>query len=123
MSDSQDNVKAVVGLILIAFFALAVPSCYAMRGRGGYGPERVTTATVKSKHVDARDKGSSYMLTTDKGTFEVDNGILLGLWNADELYGNIEVGKTYEFTTSGRESANMFWQQYPYITKAVEVKK
>ena len=126
MSDSSENKAKIVGTLgLLLIFAIAFPSCYALRGRGGYGSTSFVTATVKTKHVDSGGKNadSSYMVTTDKGTFEVDNGILLGIWNSDEIYGYLEVGHTYQFWIRGSESKNMFWQQYPYITRATKVQK
>ena len=63
------------------------------------------------------------MLTTDKGTFKVNNGLLIWTWNEDEIYGQIEVGKTYEFTTKGNRVVFLcILQYYPYITNVKLVK-
>lgn len=109
------KVYVVCSLILVALlFGL-----WFSFGIGGMGPTNNVTATVISKHVDTEgvsgDVSSSYMVVTDNGTFEVDNGLLLELWNADELYGVIQIGKTYTFTTKGNRYTNMFIQVYPYI--------
>jgi outer membrane phospholipase A len=78
---------------------------------------------VISKHVDIQkssDSSSShYMVATNMGIFEVDNGIMLDVWNSDEIYGALEVGKTYTITTKGERVVGMFFQSYPYVIKVV----
>lgn len=88
---------------------------------GGMGPTNHVTGTVLSKHFDSTKDGSNFMVTTDNGTFEVDNGFLLDTWNADELYGSIVIGKKYSFTTKGNKHVNFWMQSYPYIVSAQEV--
>lgn len=114
-------------LICIAIIAIVVAmvggfgGCF---GVGGCGPTNsVQHATVQRLWVDNLGKGgSAYMVGTDKGVFEVDNGIMLGMWNADEVYGSLHQGKTYDFVTKGRKIQSFFMQEYPRITSAVEVK-
>jgi len=121
MQNSNPIMFAAV-VIIVVVLAIAIPfSC----GIGGFGPENEYDVTVLSKHVDIEsthtDDGTttstSYMVTTDKGTFEVDNGILLDVWNADEIYGQLQEGKKYRITTKGKQYVNMFMQEYPYIVK------
>jgi hypothetical protein len=124
-SRSDDSWASILGglfvLFVILFFAFGLRAC---NRAGGFGPEAsVKEATVITKHVDAGKNSSSYMVTTDKGTYEVDNGFLLGIWNADEIYGVMEVGKTYNLTVEGEKTVWWFIQYYPYITKVEEVKK
>lgn len=90
-------------------------------GIGGWGPTSTVDAKVLKTYVDVSkdDEGGStshYMVITDKGSFEIDNGFLLGMWNADDMFGKIQEGKTYRFTTKGRRYQNMFMQEMPYIT-------
>jgi hypothetical protein len=111
----------IIGLIAVtAFTAIGAP----IMGIGGFGPEKsISHATVISKHVDIQKSSDStsshYMVATNMGTFEVDNGFLLGIWNSDEIYGGLEIGKTYTFTTKGEKVVGMFFQYYPYIIKAI----
>jgi hypothetical protein len=90
-------------------------------GIGGFGPTREVVALVKEKHIDRSSDSSHYMVITDQGGFEVDNGLLLGLWNADELYGSIKVDHSYRFVTKGRRWVNVAMQTYPYIVSATEL--
>lgn len=110
----------------VLFFLFACAGCLwfnywinASYGTGGYGPVRQYSVVVVSKHIDAQDDSSSYMVTTDVGTFEVDNGPLLDVWNADVIYGNIVPGQHYCFTAKGNTVTNWYMQQYPYIQKVV----
>jgi len=81
------------------------------------------SVTVTDKHIDhSTDDGSHYMVTTDKGVFEVDNGPFIDVWNADEIYGNLHIGKKYNIKTKGIKAVNMFAQWYPYITAYEEAR-
>lgn len=110
--------KCIMGIILIVALCL-IGSCSAeiFMGVGIFGPTRNQTVKVVSKHVDTTSNhGSHYMVTTDKGTYEVDNGFILGVWNADELYGRLNENMTYDIRARGNRVVNMFIQGYPYIT-------
>lgn len=115
--------KTIVVLVIVLFVALFAIG--PILGTGGFGPENTVQATVTRCYVDVSGSGdhseSHYMVSTDKGIFEVNNGIFLGVWNADELYGSLIPGKTYIFTTKGRKVVNFFFQEYPYIIAAREV--
>jgi len=87
---------------------------------GGTGPTNNLVVTVESKHIDTSHKESHYMVVTDKGAFEVANGLFLGIYNADEVYGHMQQGKTYAVTTKGVRMVNLFMQEYPYIVSATE---
>lgn len=107
---------------LLFLLAAILGSCVAhpMLGVNGYGPEKTYDVTIVSKHIDAQKDSSSYMVNGDTQTFEVDNGILLGVWNADVVYGQIIVGERYCITAKGNRVTNFWMQQYPYI---LEVKQ
>lgn len=89
-------------------------------GVEGHGPVRQYDVVVVSKHIDAQKDSSSYMVNGDTQTFEVDNGPLLGMWNADVVYGQIIVGERYCFTAKGNQVTDWWWQQYPYILEVVK---
>ncbi len=114
-------------LSLIAVVVIAVVWYFFMSGIdqllgvGGFGPTRQYSVLVTNKHVDAQKDSSSYMVTTifndAPKVFEVDNGVRLGIWNADEIYGLIVIGERYCFVARGNEVTNFWLQQYPYILK------
>ena len=90
------------------------------QGIGGFGPEYVNQVTIQRLYVDG-GKSSHYMVGTDQGVFEVDN-LYLGaqVFNSDELYSQLEVGKTYTLKIKGNKVINWFIQEYPYI---IEIQK
>lgn len=108
----------IVGLIVLPLLLNLV------LGLGGLGPERVLIIKVNRMYVDsAGENGSHYMLSSTNGEiFEVDNGLFLGVWNADEIYGNMKEGGEYRITTKGNKVTNFFIQHYPYIVKAEELR-
>lgn len=104
---------AIVGII---FAAALIP--FAI-GAGGFGPTNKHVVTVTRLYVDHSGSGDSatshYMVGTDKGVFEVDNGILLGIWNADELYASLRENHRYSVVTKGNRVVSWYAQEYPYI--------
>ena len=106
---------------LVTLAILAIAAIYAvipaLFGAGSFGPTRLETIKVNRLYVDGGKESSHYMVGTDKGVFEIDNGWFLGVANADELYSTLEVGKTYQVTTEGNKFVNWLYQEYPYITK------
>ena len=114
-------VVVIIGLLASMFMS----SCQGGWSTGTMlgAPVNSVTARVISKHVDySRHNESHYMVSTTSGTFEVQNGFLLDMWNADEVYGQIEPGHTYTFHTRGVKVVNAFMQEYPYILSAQESK-
>lgn len=114
------KVKIVIALILFLIFVLPLFSYWSL-GICPFGPDRTLNVRVLNKHVDIGSSAkestskSHYMVTTDQGTFEVDNLFFLWVWNADELYGKLQEGRTYTITARGNKVVNMFFQEYPYI--------
>ena len=112
--------------LLFVLIVLAIAAALfspVILGVGGFGPRQEITTQVISKHVDVGHHHSHYMVTTNAGTFEVDNGLMLGMWNSDEVYGRLQEGKTYELTVAGREYVNFFMQHYRFITAGKQVTK
>ena len=115
--------KSITGIAILIFFVVIVVclplNCWM--GVGGWGPQQTWDILVTGKHVDysgsGDEKKSHYMVGTDQGAFEVDNGWLLGIWNADDLYGKMQENHRYHITTKGNRHANFFMQEYPYIIK------
>lgn len=98
-------------VLVIAFIALPI-----IQGTYVWGPTRTHEVVINTLYVDRGSESSHYMVGTDKGTFEIDNGLLIGMWNADELYSKLSVGKRYRIVAEGNKFVGMFWQYYPYVT-------
>ena len=114
-------------IVLVIVSIIGSIAYYVSLGIGSMGPTRNWNAVqVMSKHTDITDNGDKrtthYMVTTDAGTFEVQNGIFLGVWNADELFGMMSENGHYDITTKGNRVVGMFFQEYPYITSVNEAK-
>lgn len=115
----------IVAVLVILFVLFAVVIGFnCLVGTGAWGPTKITDATVTRTYIDfsgsGENKSSHYMVATDQGIFEVDNSLLMGIWNSDEIYGKILPGKKYRITSCGNKVVNFIWQEYPYI-KCVEL--
>ena len=98
------------------------PVAYVVRGCGVFGPTVAREVTVQRLYVDGGKDSSHYMVGTDQGVFEVDNGLLLWQWNSDELFARLKEGKRYKITTEGRQVVGFLFQEYPYVTAVEEMK-
>jgi len=97
---------SIIGSMFLLWYSLGVR---------GFGPEYVNTVTVQRLYVDG-GSSSHYIVGTDKGVYEIDNILFpIQLFNCDELYSKLEVGKTYKVKVKGNKVTNWFVQQYPYI--------
>ena len=104
---------AFVGpLIFVVAVMVIVTGIDYVTGTDGFGPERDEQITVQRLYVDKHN----YMVGTDKGVYEVQNFVIpIQIFNSDELYSKLEVGKTYSVTLKGNKVLNPFMQEYPYI--------
>lgn len=106
----------IAGLLIVS-----IVGCNAVVGIGVFGPTREYDVTIERTYVDFSGSGDSksshYMVSTDKGIFEVNNSLLMWIWNADEIYGSLKTGSRYHITTEGKKVLNFLFQEYPYITK------
>lgn len=121
-SGNHSPAGAVFGLVIVLIFLVGGCGVRSCAGVGGFGPIRNETVKVTNLYVDRSSDSSHYMVGTDKGVFEVDNGFLLGLWNADEIYNKFQKDHTYNITTKGNRVLFLgFMQEYPYIIGVQEV--
>lgn len=106
--------------IFVTIFIISLPtSCSVMMGTHGFGPIRTQEIVVNRLYVDSGGKSDShYMVASNKGVFEVTNGVFWGygnIWNADEIYGKLKENQKYIVTIKGNRQVGWFFQQYPYI--------
>ena len=104
-------------VIIICIFSLF--SCTA-----SISNERVITSTVTDKDVKRKGDKDIYLVYTkdqqnDVQVLMVEDNIFVGHWNSSDLYGSIEIGKTYDFTVTGTRSNFLSW--YPNIHSLTEV--
>jgi hypothetical protein len=116
-----DKLKALGGilgvLVILALIVFGLSWRFWM-GVGVYGPTRTVETTVNRVYIDTSKEGSHYMVGTDSGVYEIENGYWLGVNNADELYAKLKDGRKYRLTTEGNKVVWYFGiQEYPFITK------
>ena len=68
--------------------------------------EQTYVATVTDKDVKNYNNSSKYLVFTktedgETRVFSVEDSLLRFRWNSSDVYGEIEVGKTYRFTVVG----------------------
>ena len=105
----------IVTIALVGFFK----SC-----TNNLGEERQVTATVTDKAVKRYNNKDKYLVYT-KNTdglvevFEITDSFAFGRFNSSDVYGGIEVGKTYSFTVVGERSE--LFSIYPNIKEYNEL--
>ena len=99
---------ALIALILLVLvtYPVAYYSQWDTQEAAVTGKERVT------KVRDGNDK-SYYLVYTDKGTFKVEDSIILFRFNSSDLYGSIKTDSTYTFNTVGFRAG--FLSEYPNV--------
>jgi hypothetical protein len=105
-------------MALVAFIFCAGFTIDFILGVDGFGPTNVTETKVVRLYVDRGSHSSHYMIGTEAGVFEVQNRLILGIYNADEIYSKIQEGKTYRITAKGNKVVNWFFQEYPLVLSA-----
>lgn len=80
---------------------------------------QVFTVTGK-ENVKSGDSGK-YLVYTDKTTYEITDSWLCWRWDSSDVYGNIQVGKTYTATLQGYRVPFLSW--YPNVINPIEVVK
>lgn len=95
----------VIIYISLAIVFLAIVICVALPIASNYH-EETYVATVIGKDIKSHSNPSKYLVytkTDDDKTriFSVEDVPMRLSWNSSKLYSEIEVGKTYRFTTIG----------------------
>ena len=106
------NIFAIIVLIVISTIIFNITS---------YVHTNTVTAKVTGKERTIKSDGdkieSFYLVYTDKGTMKLEDDVLRGNWYSSDVYGRLQEGTTYTFTTSGYRFG--FFSSYPNI---IEVK-
>lgn len=110
----KNNLSIIAICTLIVAFVFG--GCYIE-----YGNKQVHAVTVKKTEQVTKVTGngedisvrSYYLVFTDKGVFRIEDQLFFGKFNSSDLYGELELGKTYQITTTGFR--NGFFSMYPNI--------
>ena len=109
-------------IVIVVVGSIGLASCAESCRKGTERREEIGTVTDKGiKRSGDEDKYLVY--TKDENgesqVFEITDSILAGRFNSSDVYAEIEIGKTYEFTVGG--SRNQFMSWYPNIYSFEEV--
>ena len=100
----------VIAVAALIAFVCVYPVTY-------YSQWDTQTATVAGKEritkVSQGNDNSYYLVYTDKGTFKVEDSLILFRFNSSDLYGNIKADSTYTFRTVGFRAG--FLSEYPNV--------
>jgi hypothetical protein len=80
---------------------------------------RDVTATVTAKETKRYGDSDTYLIFTKNETFKNEDDIAFLKWNSSDIYGNIEIGKTYKFKVTQLRFA--FFSMYRNIISYEEV--
>ena len=109
--------KNILVIIAITFLTLSCTGCV------GYMNEQTTTCEVKDKWIK-RPSGSEnelYLVNCGGTTYKVSDLLFKGKFNSADIYGNLEIGKTYEITTTGYRWS--FFSEYQNINSYKEIEE
>ena len=121
--------KTYIKFNVVMFIVVAIIVTIALVGSfkgctNNLGEERKVTATVTDKTVKRYNDEDKYLVYT-KNTdglvevFEITDSFAFGRFDSSDVYGGIEVGKTYSFTVVGERSE--FYSIYPNIKEYNEL--
>jgi hypothetical protein len=83
--------------------------------------ETGVTFTVTGKECVKGDKSSTYLVFTDKTTYEIDDTWIHWRWDSSDVYGKIQANKTYTADLQGYRIP--FLSMYPNIINPKVVKE
>ena len=84
----------------------------------GYTNEQTIEITVKDKYIK-QSKDSKYIVVDTNGNaYEITDLTFKGKFNSTDIYNQIEIGKTYIITMTGKRIH--FLSMYPNINKVEE---
>lgn len=120
----NSNSQVILTIRWIASITLAVIVLFFV---GRTFSKAFYTRHIVIEVTDKAVKNNKYMVygkTVDlehlAKSYEITDSALAGRYDSSDMYGEIEIGKTYEFIVGGNRVSFMSW--YPDIYSAVEVK-
>lgn len=93
-----DDNKISTLIICIAVLIFGIAGSIAL---SYFNSNDTVTATVTDKGIKRYINSDKYLVYTEEETFEITDNILIWRWDSSDQYGQIELGKTYEFDVVG----------------------
>lgn len=118
------EITTLLTLIVVVFWIIICFGIPVFRAFDKVNHMRTMIVEVTDKNIKRHGSQDKYLIYTknDSGIVEVceiTDNVLSGRFNSADLYGLIEIGKTYEFTVGG--SRNHFLSWYPNIYGVEEI--
>lgn len=103
--------------VLVVCIALAIPVASAVNKLTN---ERTVTSTVTDKGTKRYGRGDKYLVychneNGNSEVFEITDSVLKFRFDSSDLYNDVQIGETYEFTICGSRVPWLSW--YPNIYK------
>lgn len=109
-------------IFVVLFFVLILAFSFIIEPIWENSNEREITATVTDKHPSP-DSGEYLIFCKDSSgetlVFRNEDSLIKGKFNSSDFYGQIEIGKTYNFTIVG--SRVPFLSMYPNIISFTKI--
>lgn len=124
-SSSDWDASTVIAFIIMGIFLLYVLWSCGHDFNYETSEEHTYTAYVTNMDVKTKDRESKYLVftrlvdTDEVRVFQITDSYSHGRFNSSDLYGSIEVGKTYVFTVYGYRTE--YLSEYENILSVEEV--
>ena len=118
--DMEDLFILLVALMVC--IAIAIPVASAIQKATN---KRTVVSTVTDKGTKRYGKGDKYLIychneNGNSEVFEITDSILKFRFDSSDLYNDVQVGKTYEFTICGSRVPWLSWYPNIYQIKEAE---
>lgn len=107
--------KKIIMIIMLAIMPFCLTGCVE------YMNEQTVECEIKDKWIK-RPSGSDneiYLVNCGGTTYKISDLLWKGKFNSADIYGNLEVGKTYEITTTGYRWG--YFSEYQNINSYKEI--
>jgi hypothetical protein len=108
-------------IILLSIVGLALAAAVTFGLINNLHLEPGVTFTVTGKECVKGDNSSTYLVFTDKTTYQIDDTWIHWRWDSSDVYGRIQANKTYTADLQGYRIP--FMSMYPNIINPKEVVK
>jgi len=115
----QKGLTAIEWIVIIAI--ILVIGVILLPGFLKVSNQQEVIVTVTDKGIKGKDSNDKYLIYTDITTYEITDALFKWRWDSSDLYGAIQVGKTYKIETGGYRIGIL--STYPNIYKATEVEQ
>jgi len=104
-------------IIISALVVFAIVSVVSVGLRAYKNTADITTITVTDKQVKRDGNSDKYLIFSKTETLENTDSLLFGKFNSSDVYGRLEIGKTYTLKVVGWRNQHI--SQYRNIVEVI----